>query len=310
MSTPSGNKNLASRKSKIKFDTERVDRVQFNREKLLNWVLPIFKLLDAGHYPKQIAVALTMKPQHVQYYVKKLVEAGLIYQRTRSNYAVYDATSEGKSLLRSCEGNVWPSAVNRLDKCQVAFRIEVEGRYPRADDPDNPFRSVEMVNWTALLGLELGVQVRHTSKHWIVHIPVIRGKTPPEVYGLAMNLANRVAVSLAKKYGVVLLQGNFIAGELVVEDPVAKLFGRYFTVRTKERKIDHSYNEGELENLGKDAAIAYLQMPEEVRQIKKQLNRFELKFARLFEAMELLDDLEGDSSKVVEGQRRMGEYLR
>ena len=178
------------------------------------------------------------------------------------------------------------------------------------DDPDNPFRSVEMVNWTALLGLELGVQVRHTPKNWIVHIPVIRGKTPPEVYGLAMNLANRVAVSLAQKYGVVLLEGKFVAGELVVEDPVAKLFGRYFTVRTKERKIDHSYNQGELENMGKDAAIAYLQMPEKVKQIEAKLGRFEKKFEKLFGMLDLLDDLDADPSKVVEGQKRLGEYVR
>ncbi len=298
------NQKLASSKSKIKFDNGRDSRVQFDREKLLSWVLPIMKLLDAGHYPAQIAVALTMKPQHVHYYVQKLVEAGLFYQAKRSHTSYYEPTSEGKNLLKSCEGNVWPSAVNRLDKCQVSFLIDREGRYP-----EGQFKKVEMVNWTALLGLELGVKVRHTSKSWIVHIPVIRGKTPPEVYGLAMNLANRVALSLASKYGVVLLEGKFTAGELVVEDPVAKLFGRFFTIRTKERKIDHSYNEGELENMGKDAAIAYLQMPEKVKQIEQKLGRFEKRFERLFAAMDLLDDLESDSKKLGEGQKRMGEYL-
>lgn len=304
------NQKVPTLKSESKFDTEHGYRVQFDREKLLHWVLPIMKLLDAGHYPAEIAVTLTMKPQHVHYYVQKLVEAGLFYQSKRSNITYYETTGEGKRLLKSCEGSVWPSAVNRLDKCQVAFRIEREGRYPDSRDPECPFRRVEMVNWTALLGLELGVSVRHTSKSWIVHIPVIRGKTPAEVYGLAMNLANRVAVSLAQKYGVVLLEGKFSAGELVVEDPVAKLFGRYFTVRTKERKIDHSYNEGELENMGKDAAIAYLQMPEKVKQIEQKLGRFEKRFERLFEALQLLNDLDADCEKLVEGQRRMGEYLR
>ena len=57
------------------------------------------------------------------------------------------------------------------------------------------------------LGIEQGIKVRHTSKSWIVHVPVIRGKSPAEVYGLAMNLANRVAVALGKKYGVVLRGG-------------------------------------------------------------------------------------------------------
>ena len=124
------------------------------------------------------------------------------------------------------------------------------------------------------MGLELGVKVRHTTKSWLVHIPVIRGKTPAEVYGLAMNLANRVAVSLGKKYGVVLCEGKFVGGELAVEDPVAKLFGRFFTVRTKQRKVDHSWNEGELENMGKDAVIDYLQMPEKVKKIDEKAGFF------------------------------------
>ena len=88
-----------------------------------------------------------------------------------------------------------------------------------------------MQNWTALLGLEQGVKVRHTSKSWIIHVPVIRGKNPAEVYGLAMNLSNRIAVALAKKYGVVFAEGSFCGGEMAVEDPIAKLFGRYFSVR-------------------------------------------------------------------------------
>ena len=65
----------------------------------------------------------------------------------------------------------------------VSYPIVTEGRYPAGS-----FREVEMTNWTALLGLELGVKVRHTSRSWIVHVPVIRGKSPMEVYGLEMNL--------------------------------------------------------------------------------------------------------------------------
>ena len=87
-----------------------------------------------------------------------------------------------------------------------------------------------------------------------------------------MNLANRVAVSLGKKYGVILCEGKFVGGELAVEDPVAKLFGRFFTVRTKQRKVDHSWNEGELENMGKDAVIDYLQMPEKVKKIDEKVD--------------------------------------
>jgi hypothetical protein len=159
------------------------------------------------------------------------------------------------------------------------------------------------------LGLEQGVKVRHTSKSWIVHIPVIRAKTPQEVYGLALNLANRIAVSLGKKYGCVLSEGKFIGGELAVEDPVARLFGRYFSVRTKHRKVDHSWNQGELENMGKDAVIDYLQMPEKVKRIERDMKALTYNVCKLTEALGFLGDLE-DPKLLAEGQKKLGDYVR
>jgi hypothetical protein len=72
---------------------------------------------------------------------------------------------------------------------------------------------------------------------------------------------------------------------VAVEDPVAKLFGRYFRVRAGCRKIDHTCGEGELENIGKDAAIDYMQRPEKVKRIDKKVDRVEIKFERLIEAL-------------------------
>ena len=45
-----------------------------------------------------------------------------------------------------------------------------------------------MVNWTALLGLVHGVNVRKTSRHWIVHVEALYGRCPGELFGLAKNL--------------------------------------------------------------------------------------------------------------------------
>jgi hypothetical protein len=149
------------------------------------------------------------------------------------------------------------------------------------------------------------VKVRHTSKSWVVHVPVIRGRSPMEVYGLEMNLANRVAVALCKKYGVVLAEGKPVGGEMVVEDPVATLFGKFFTVRTSNRKVDHSWNEGELENLGKDAVVDYLRMPEKVRRIDQKLDWL---LKRLGSVLGVLDDVE-NIEFVAEGQRRLAEYV-
>jgi predicted transcriptional regulator len=275
-------------------------KVQFDTEKVRTWVIPILRRIEAGDYAARIALVLETNRQHVQYFIGKLEEAGLIYLEKRSSFAVYQLTLKGKAFLKSCEGRVFPGELHRLDKGQVAFRVVREGVYPGRD-----FRRVEMVNWTALLGLELGVKVRHTSKSWIVHVPVIRGRSPAEVYGLEMNLANRVAVALCGKYGCVLAEGVPVGGEMAVEDPVAKMFGKYFAVRTSKRKIDHSWSEGELENFGKDAVIDYLRMPEKVKNIDKKLDRL---IQRLAEALGGLADVEG-SERFSEGQRRLAEYV-
>lgn len=278
--------------------------VQFDSDKVRTWVIPLMRRIEAGDYPAKAAKLLGLSRSHVQYYLGKLQECGLVFQSKRSNVTFYELTVEGSNLLKSCEGRVFPGELHRLDKCQVAFLVVVEGCYP-----DGLFRRVEMVNWTALLGLEGGVKVRHTSKSWIVHVPVIRGRSPAEVYGLAMNLSNRVAVALAKKYGVVLAEGKFVGGELAVEDPVAKLFGRYFSVRSGRRKIDHSWGEGELENIGRDAAIDYMQMPEKVKRIDRKVDRLEYKFEKLIEIFgSRVEDLEFDSKRLAEGQKKLGEY--
>ena len=133
------------------------------------------------------------------------------------------------------------------------------------------FRKVEMTNWTALLGTELGVKVRKTTRSWIVHVEALRGRNPVEVANLAMNLANRVCNALVSKYRCVLGEGKIVGGEMAHEDPVASLFGRYFTVRSDRRKIDHSWNLGELEHTQRDAVIEYLQMPERVKKVEIEI---------------------------------------
>lgn len=87
-----------------------------------------------------------------------------------------------------------------------------------------------------------------------------------------------------------------------------KLFGRYFSVRAGRRKIDHSWGEGELENIGKDAAIDYMQMPEKVKRIDKKVDRLEIKFEKPVEALGRVDNIDADAKRQAEGQRKLGEY--
>jgi len=232
-------------------------------------VIPILKRVEVGDYPSKIARIYGWSKQHVFYYVRKLEKAGLVRRKVRSNVVFYELTRKGQKLLTSCEGVVFGSGVFRLHRCFVKFPVLREGVYPAGD-----FRRVEMVNWTALLGLMHGVKVRHTTRHWIVHVETLYGRHPGELFTLAKNLADRVAKGLMLKYGCVLGEGRVGRGyELAVDDPVAKLLSRYFSVSTSRRKMDHSPGEleGEIDHLSRDAAVEYLLMPERVKKLEGQV---------------------------------------
>jgi len=289
---------LAGELGRSKKVCSSMSKVQFYNRTTRQYLLPILRRIDVGDHMAKVGRIVGLKRQHVKYYVVKLERAGLVHRVKRSSIVDYELTDRGKNLLTSCEGVVFPGELYRLDKCQVAYEIRREGFLPVN------FKRVEMQNWTALLGLEQGVKVRHTSKSWIVYVEVIRGKNAAEVYGLALNMANRVAVALCKKYGCLLGEGNFVAGELAVEDPIATLFGRYFAVRTDKRKIDHSWKVGELENLQKDAVIDYLQMPERLKRlesdyedVKCDLKLINGKLQKIIDAFGIFDDSDttGDS---------------
>jgi hypothetical protein len=274
----SGSKNFWSSKSRVKFDAKTVR----------TWVLPLLMRIAAGDYPTKAGRIIGLSRQHTWYYVQKLEQCRLVRREKRSNVVFYELTDESKNLLALCEGTVFPARLYRFDKCQVAYEMLGAGLVP------SDFRKVEMTNWTALLGTELGVRVRRTSRSWIVHVEVIRGRNPVEVTNLALNLSDRVKVALCSKYGCVLGEGRVVAGEMAVEDPVASLFGRYFTVRTDKRKIDHSWRVGELEHLQRDAVIEYLQMPERVRNVELQLGALRGDLSRVAEALNRLCNLGGE----------------
>jgi hypothetical protein len=64
--------------------------------------------------------------------------------------------------------------------------------------------------------------------------------------------------------------------ELGVDDPVAQFLNHYFTVSTPKRIIDDSpgEDEGEIDHLGRDAAVEYLLMPERVKRVEYRLEGF------------------------------------
>jgi DNA-binding MarR family transcriptional regulator len=245
-----------------------MSKVKFDFGTVRTRVIPILKRVEVEDYPAKIGRIYGWSRQHVCYYLAKLEKCGLVKRKVRSRAVFYRLTGKGQSFLASCEGVVFGSGVYRLDRCQVRYGIVGESCLPL------DFRRVEMVNWTALLGLEQGVHVRHTSRSWIVHVETLYGRHPGELFVLAKNFADRVARSLMLKYGCRLAEGEVCRGyELKVDDPVAKLLARYFCVSTPERKIDHSpgINEGELEHFSRDAAVEYLLTPERVKKLEGQV---------------------------------------
>jgi predicted transcriptional regulator len=280
--------NFSRSKSKVKFDFCTV-RTR---------VIPILKGFEVKMYPAKIGRARGWKKQHVAYYVRKLEKAGLIRRVKRSSFVDYELTERGQNFLISCEGVLFSSGVFRLHRCFFKFPIVREGVYPSGD-----FKRVEMQNWTALLGLEQGVNVRKTTSSWIVHVETLYGRSPGELVTLAKNLADRVCQGLMSKYGCVLGQGSINKRhELGVDDPVAQLLNQYFTVSTPKRVIDDSpgEDEGEIDHLGRDAAVEYLLMPERVKKVEGQvevigsdMEAMKTDLRRIADALGKLCDLEG-----------------
>jgi predicted transcriptional regulator len=280
--------NFSRSKSKVKFDFCTV-RTR---------VIPILKGIEVKMYPAKIGRTRGWKKQQVAYYVRKLEKAGLIRRVKRSSFVDYELTERGQNFLISCEGVLFSSGVFRLHRCFFKFPIVREGVYPSGD-----FRRVEMQNWTALLGLEQGVKVCKATSSWIVHVETLYGRSPGELVTLAKNLADRVSQGIMSKYGCVLGQGMINKRhELGVDDPVAQLLNQYFTVSTPKRVIDDSLgeDEGEIDHLGRDAAVEYLLMPERVKKVEGQveiigsdLEVIKVDLRRIVDALVKIWDLEG-----------------
>jgi hypothetical protein len=120
---------------------------------------------------------------------------------------------------------------------------------------------------------------------------------------LAKNLADRVAKGLMSKYGCFLGDGQINKRhELGVDDPVANLLNRYFTVSSPKRVIDDSpgEDEGELDHLGRDAAVEYLLMPERVKKLEGQVENVQSDLEKISVSLLKLEKLGVDLGKVAE----------
>jgi predicted transcriptional regulator len=247
---------------------QQKSKVKFYLNSVRTRVIPILKRIEDGDYPTKIGRMFGWSKQHVFYYIRNLQKAGLIRRDKRSSAVFYELTIMGKKLLKGCEGPIYSSGVYRLHKCQVRYPILAEGVLPK------DFKRIEMMNWTALLGLEHEVKVRHTTRSWIVHVKTLYGRSPTELGALAKGLADRVADSLHRKYGCRLGEGRLCKGyEIALDDSVAQFFSQYFTISTPKRKIDRSLGKlkGEIDHLSRDTVLEYLMMPERIKSIEEHV---------------------------------------
>jgi hypothetical protein len=128
---------------------------------------------------------------------------------------------------------------------------------------------------------------------------------------LAKNLADRVAKGLISKYGCLLGEGTINKRhELGVDDPVANLLNRYFNVSTPKRVIDDSpgEDEGELDHVGRDAAVEYLLMPERVKKLEGQVDNVLTDLAKISGSLEKLEKMGCSLSQVAEALGKLVDF--
>lgn len=270
------------------FGVKRLSKVKFYNCSVRKRLIPILKLVDEN-YPTKVAKLLRMSRQHVHYYLKKLEKAGLV-KRTGPRWpAFYKTTEQGKKFLTGCEG-LTPSFVFRLHNC--VFKYPILGEPAVLVD----WRRVEKMNWSALVGSELGLTVEQTTKHVLVYCDRLEGQNPSELLLLAKDAADRVAAHLRLKYGIRLGEGILARKvHFGVYDPVAGLISRYWQVSDDVAKVDESEGFGEIDWLSVEAAKDYLLMPQNV----KHLIQIQEKFANAInEHLKLIEALQALTQKM------------
>jgi hypothetical protein len=94
------------------------------------------------------------------------------------------------------------------------------------------------------------------------------------------------------KYGCRLADGEICKGhEVAIDDPVAQLLSRYFTVSVPGKcHMDHSPGEleGEIDFEQRDMAVEYLLMPERVKKLEGQLSALSCDLERISANLEKL----------------------
>ncbi|MCW4002453.1 MAG: helix-turn-helix domain-containing protein [Candidatus Bathyarchaeota archaeon] len=261
-------------------------KVKLNFKGVRANIVPILQLLAAGRYSAEIARMLKMSKPHVAYYTNILEKVGFIHRERRSSSVCYIVTDEGKNFLDRAEGVLVGSKIWRLHNAKYRYGLLQDGVWP------SEWRKVELINWTALLGLEGGVNVQHTPSSVIINVDALYGENPSMLQDTAKTIADRTAKALMQKYHCLLQEGQLCRKpHFAIDDPVAEFVSRYFEISTPEAKIDRSKGLGEIDYFGTKNAVDYLRMPEQVNAIEEKVESLNLELKEMHASIEQIIEL-------------------
>ncbi len=242
------------------------------RQNSLPQVATLLKLLSEGKYSSQIESILGKQKSVIHYYIKKLLNYGFIEKKERIEHTrsgdlikkdrgtviLYRLTQAGSTFLAGIESDVVGPKI-RLHNVYYKYPILKEPRI------SIDWHSVEMSNWTQLVGTELGLSVRKNPHSVEVVCSTVDGNDPFELLLLARDEADNLASHLEAKFRMLLGRPTLSRKpHFGISDPVAGTLSNYYELSTDVGRIDASLGIGEIDWFTPIAAAEYLRMPKRV----------------------------------------------
>ncbi len=235
-----------------------------------SWTLPwlILRQVKAGNI-RQITIArkFGIDKRKVNYYVKNLVNMACIGMEGKALYM----TQAGLEMLDRLESEYSNPRI-RLENVRFKYHLVEQPR----NKPD--FKEVKLKNWKQYIGKVDNITVRINPDSLELIPSAVEGDHPYELYYIAHYDCDQVILNICEQWKMKV--GNAVVSsrpEWAVYDPVARLFTKYNGQLRLEcvGKINASApnHVGELEFFDPLAVADYLEMPQNVHDIKQMVQR-------------------------------------
>ncbi len=256
-------------------------------ESLPTKALKILEVLGAGGTAKAAALQSKCTKQNVSYWVKKLINMGLLKLQTKDVLCFYSLTLLGQKFFAT-SGN---DEVVVLEDFAVKFFV-VEGEKVCLDW----VKLGEPRNWVKLGVRVDGVRVVRTSKSLIVHPGKMFGFDVDSLEVEAGQVVERVRGVLEGKFGMVLSA----VGE-PLHKPVYRIYSKEAASDVKNGtcivdgvgSVDNSPPERipHEEYVGKDRVKARLLLPDAVRTLTDKVDGLQVQVSALTDSMVKFTDM-------------------